>query len=71
MERGHIQMSDQEILSESLRLAELQAETYLSADRKADISRKLGYLTFEVMARNGNIRPMENILEVAYGTHTV
>lgn len=47
----HTQMTDAELLDESLRLSEQRAQTYLTPERRAQISQKLEHCVFEVLQR--------------------
>lgn len=69
--KPHVDMNNSELLAESLRLAELKTQSYLSEARKQDISRQLGYITFEIMCREGDVSAFNRLLGAVDGTDTV
>lgn len=66
--KPHVEMSDRELLSESLRLAELTNKNYLNEARKANIKRQLSYVAFEVMCREADMEAFNRVMGAVSGT---
>jgi len=48
----HVEATNEQLIAEAVELSEHRAQSYLTQERKDGITRQMGYIFFELQARN-------------------